>query len=645
MLTCLNIAIAAALKAGKPSGVELSFHCPGPGHADGDQHASLFINPKKNKWMCGPCAAQGTAWQLAAFLGEVHPGDKPAVLRWLEQRGLSNSNSSTPKSRIPDEKDPAVVPRIVNTYDYTDETSTLLYQIVRYTPKGFRQRRPDGNGGWTWNIDGVRRLLYRLPDALKAETVYVVEGEKDVESLRAIGMIATCNPGGAGKWRREYAECLRGKHVIIIPDNDDAGRKHASQVAESLAGKVASIRTLELSGLAQKGDVSDWLVSGGTRQELEQLAAAAPEFVPSPAKTETAGTMRFTRVGDLLNEPEEEVRWLVEDHLPMGGDSLLVAKPKVGKSTLARCLALSVARGGDFLGRRTTQGTVFYLALEEKRSEVKRHFRAMGARADDPILIFCAPSPADGLAQLRDAAQREKPVLIIVDPLFRFTKIKDGNDYAAVTNALEPLHAFARDCGAHVQAVHHAGKRGDGGDSVLGSTAIFAAVDTLLLMKRNDKYRTLSSIQRYGTDLEEITLEYDIESRTLSAGVAKADADEAETARAIIDYLATQLDAVDERTIQGAIEGRTGVKSKALRRLVEEQRIRRTGSGKKGDPYLYKNSAFSPPDINREPEKPEFKNPVINSNNSANAGSQDFGLSENFAETREPVFSGSEERL
>src|SRR5439155_12397953 len=177
---------------------------------------------------------------------------------------------------------------------------------------------------------------------------------------------------------------------------------------------------------------------------------------------------RFTSVGDLLNEPEEAVRWLVEDHLPAGGDSLLVAKPKVGKSTLARCLALAVARGKDFLGFKTRQGPVFYLALEEKRAEVRRHFRAMGARDDDPIFVFCASSPADGLTQLRDAMKDRKPVLVIVDPLFHFVRVKDGNDYAAVTTALEPLHVLARESGAHVLAVHHLGK-GDrqGGDAVL----------------------------------------------------------------------------------------------------------------------------------------------------------------------------------
>src|SRR5262249_37414999 len=154
-----------------------------------------------------------------------------------------------------------------------------------------------------------------------------------------------------------------------------------------------------------------------------------------------------------------------------------------------------------------------------------------------------------------------KPVLVIVDPLFRFVRVRDGNDYAAVTNALEPLHALARESGAHVLTVHHMGK-GDrqGGDAVLGSTALFAAVDTLLVMKRNDKYRTLSTIQRYGTDLEEITLEYNQETRTLSAGLARPEAEEADAAKAITEFLATQTKPVEENEIHEAVEARRATK-------------------------------------------------------------------------------------
>lgn len=465
-MICVDIATAARLDPGPCRGDEHLYRCP----RHDDEHPSLSINAKRNVWMCGPCGAKGTAWQLAAFVAGVPPSNKAAVVAWLTEQGLPTTNGAKPAVRGSG--------RIVATYPYENESGHVLFEVVRFEPKDFRQRKPDG----TRNLDGVRRVLYRLPEVLRRNLVYIVEGEKDADHLRAIGITATCNPGGAGKWRPEYADSFKpNQSVVILPDNDEPGRKHAVQVAESLADRVASVRILELTGLPPKGDVSDWLVAGGTRETLNALAQEAPEFKPD-RPGEDRNVMRFTSLADLLNEEDENTRWLVENHLPAGGDSLLVAKPKVGKSTLARCLALAVARGENFLGRNTVQGSVFYLALEEKRSEVKRHFRAMGAR-NEPILIFCAPSPEDGLRQLRTAAEKEKPSLIIVDPLFRFTRIKDGNDYAAVTTALEPLHTLARETAAHVLAVHHEGKRGgDGGDGVLGSTALFAAVDTLLTM-------------------------------------------------------------------------------------------------------------------------------------------------------------------
>jgi hypothetical protein len=169
-------------------------------------------------------------------------------------------------------------------YDYRDEGSRLLFQVVRAaTPSGktFRQRRPDGRDGWIWDVEGVRYVLYRLPELLAADpsgTVYVVEGEKDVETLRALGLVATTNPGGALKWRPEYSAELRGRNVVIVPDHDDVGRRHAADVARSLVEVAASVRVVDLPGLTEGGDASDWLAAGHTIDEL--CAQVAAEVTP-----------------------------------------------------------------------------------------------------------------------------------------------------------------------------------------------------------------------------------------------------------------------------------------------------------------------------------------------------------------------------
>lgn len=159
-------------------------------------------------------------------------------------------------------------------YNYHDENGILLYQSVRYNPKDFRARRPNPEGGWIYNLEGTRRVPYRLHELLKSAPrgVFVVEGEKDADALWNLGLVATTNVGGAGKWLPEYSEHLAGRDVVILPDNDEPGRRHAQQVFTSLKGVAKSVRTLALPGLPPKGDVSDWIAAGGTKDQLIAMA-------------------------------------------------------------------------------------------------------------------------------------------------------------------------------------------------------------------------------------------------------------------------------------------------------------------------------------------------------------------------------------
>jgi putative DNA primase/helicase len=167
--------------------------------------------------------------------------------------------------------------RIVQVYDYLDEAGALVRQVCRFAePKDFRQRAPDGS----WKVKGLRVTPYRLPDIVgnPSVTVWVPEGEKDCDRLASVGLVATCNAMGAGKWRKAHAEPLKGRTVVVLPDNDDPGRVHAQQVAASCKAAGASVKILELPGLPDKGDVSDWLDAGHTSDELIALAEAAPQW-------------------------------------------------------------------------------------------------------------------------------------------------------------------------------------------------------------------------------------------------------------------------------------------------------------------------------------------------------------------------------
>ena len=181
--------------------------------------------------------------------------------------------------------------QLVATYDYRDETGELLYQAVRYSPKDFKQRRPDGKGGWIWNLKGVRRVLYRLRELIAADPsvlVFIVEGEKDVDRLVRAGFVATCNVGGAGKWKDEYAVCFDGRRIVVIADKDGAEKKHAGQrharaICGSLDGIAAEVKYLELPGEKVK-DAHDWFAAGGTPEQLMEVAEQAVAFDPQESE-------------------------------------------------------------------------------------------------------------------------------------------------------------------------------------------------------------------------------------------------------------------------------------------------------------------------------------------------------------------------
>ena len=199
--------------------------------------------------------------------------DQGAVLAALRQRGLW----------APTPKEADLGSQIVATYNYCDAEGALRYQVVRLAPKSFFQRRPNGApDSFINNMDGVEPLPYRLPELIENgdSTVFICEGEKDVDIVADLGLIATCNHGGAGvgKWRPKISHWFVGRDVVILPDNDEVGHKHALDVAQKLELVASRVRILELPGLKHKGDVSDWRAAGGTRAQLEQLVSSAQVF-------------------------------------------------------------------------------------------------------------------------------------------------------------------------------------------------------------------------------------------------------------------------------------------------------------------------------------------------------------------------------
>lgn len=385
---------------------------------------------------------------------------------------------------------------IAAEYDYTDERGEVLYQVCRKNPKGFFQRRPDGKGGWENNLNGVRRVLYRLPELLESDpsaTVFVCEGEKDVDALRSLGLVATTNPGGAEKWRNEYSNHLRRRHVVILPDNDESGRKYSEQVSKSLDGIVASVKVLRLPGLPEKGDVSDWLNADGNAVRLRELASEQSDLACSALSVE-----RKSLVGsavELLACEFPEPKYAI-DGLLSEGVTIFAGKPKLGKSWCALGIAVAVASGGRVLGSiPVKQGDVLYLALEDGPRRLQDRLTKILGNEPPPERLFYAtewPRLNDGGIEELETWLRSHPDarLIIIDTLKMVRPQERGRAkqlYDVDYEAIQPLAKFVRDNGISVMVVHHTRKMEseDPLDLISGSFGLTGSADGILVLKKS----------------------------------------------------------------------------------------------------------------------------------------------------------------
>lgn len=407
--------------------------------------------------------------------------------------------------------------KLIATYDYRDPAGALVYQVCRFEPKDFSQRRPDpeNTGKWLWNLDGVTRLPYRLPELLAADPaapVFIDEGEKDADRLAALKLVTTCNSEGADKWRSELNQYFKGRRVVILADNDAPGLEHALKVAQALYGIAASVKIVDLPGLPPKGDVSDWLAAGGTAEKLLELAEAAPDWKPQArphdpkedpggngSKTQSsrqrAQAIHFITGQELQSTEFNEPEWIVEGILPEGL-CLLSARPKKGKTWWAMGLSAAKSTGGCALGKaelRLSKGKVLYLALEDRFRRAKKRLETiLGATPFPEDLVIAENWPRldnGGLEALHDFLKEHSDCkLVVIDS---FAKIKpprpknvDPYDYdMAVGGALQELAQQYQIC---LLIIYHNRKAEseDPLDDVIGSTGLTGAVDAVLILRR-----------------------------------------------------------------------------------------------------------------------------------------------------------------
>ena len=257
----------------KPSGKSNSYAAICPAHDDHNPSLT-FVVANNSKWVWMQCRA-------GCSFDDVREALPPGFRSIVRQSGDFASPVVAKTTKTPKNKRTIGIP--VATYDYQDADGNIIYQSVRKDPKGFYQQQPDGNGGWIKSMVGVTPTIYHLPEVLAAanagEIIYVAEGEKDVDSLRSVGVVATCNSGGAGKFRREFADHFTGaKEVVVVADRDKPGMNHALQVSSFMTALSIPVRVVRA---VEGKDFSDHLAAGfGVEDLVPVLDSELPTLSP-----------------------------------------------------------------------------------------------------------------------------------------------------------------------------------------------------------------------------------------------------------------------------------------------------------------------------------------------------------------------------
>jgi RecA-family ATPase len=433
--------------------------CPGPGHSAADRSLSIKLNNEApdgflvysfsgdDPIVCKDYVREKLG--LPAFKpngNDRHRASDEAIERALAA-AVQSRNNDKPKGRL------------IATYDYTEADGTLLYQVLRYEPKDFRQRRPDGNGGFIWSLGDVRHVPYRLPELSKYPdaTIFVCEGEKDADRVAALGHCATTV--AAGKWTEDCVKALAGHDCLILQDKDakrggEPGRTKALAAARTLHGAAKSIRIVLLPELnSDINDVSDWLDTDPRRAEkLTDVCFDVPlwsqDEKPGTEKTKDDAKKTNTDNSDSGNTPlpfinmqnwdneEPPLReWAVPDRIPLRQVTLFSGEGAAGKSTVQLHLSAAHPLARDWLGTMPTPGPAIFVDAEDDIDEIHRRLAAItrhyevtfsdlingglhliSLAGDDAVLATATKSgkvqPTPRYQQLLEAAGDIKPKMI-----------------------------------------------------------------------------------------------------------------------------------------------------------------------------------------------------------------------------------------
>lgn len=468
-------------------------------------HGSLSVDLDKGTWFDHELNEGGGCIDL--ILHEVPEArENGGVAHWLAEQGLEGPETQNIVAPARSRGTTSSV-----RYEYQDASGAVSYIVERIERGGgkktFRQKRIE-NGREVYGLGGLDPLPYGLPDMLAQPDapVFIVEGEKCVEAARSIGLVASTNSGGAGNWGENLNQYFKGRRIVILPDADDAGRRHGNKVAQQLQGVAQAIKSLELPGAH---DIYDWIAAGNTKADLVALVKAAPELERVPVQAR----FKVMSLWDLAALPEPE--FLIEDIFIEGTDAVLYGPSESHKSGTAISWAVAVAHGEQWMGHKVKQGPVLFIAGEGGALLFKR-INATLKRAElewtqdiqiisDNVDAFSNEAEIEDLIALAEDMQ---PRLIVWDTISQHSgAATENND--EMKNVLRNMRRVARACGAANLIIAHPGKDADRG--VRGWSGQKNNIDALFSQRCNDPYITLScEKQKDAAHFEPVHLRYEI---------------------------------------------------------------------------------------------------------------------------------------
>jgi AAA domain len=527
--------VARALGGEAKSGQVLA---PGPGHSPVDRSLSVRIDP-----------AAPDGFIVHSFSNDDAIACKDYVrsklgLPTFESGANSNYRARRSEDAVAKAMASAIAAPIterpkgvvVATYHYTDERGELLYQVLRYEPKTFRQRRPDGRGPWIHDA-GDRKVLYRWPELIQFPdaTVFVCEGEKDADRIASLGHCATAV--AAGKWTRECVEALKDRDVLILEDNDETGRKKSLEAATTLHGTAKTIRIVRLPDLPEKGDVSDWLDADPRRADrLVDISFDAPLWQPDGGTTNASeqATITVPNVTDFkpwwrsaVAIPRRE--FLYSRHYARRNIGASIGGGGRGKTTLGTFEGVSMAVGCDLAtGAPLPSGPlrVWILNGEEDQDELDRRLAAICLRCrvteadlggrlfaksvrDKPIRIATLHKNAPILNEaavklMTDFIEQNQIDVFMVDPLISFHAVVENDNSHMDLVIKEGFGAIANKTNSAGEVFHHPGKPKPGQaetvvEDARGASAVIWAVRAARVLN----FMTLEEAAKLGITEEE----------------------------------------------------------------------------------------------------------------------------------------------